>query len=104
MKRFQRLFPVWIAVLFISGCSGFMPSVSKGRVVSPHYLAQFRGGGSISTLWYRGSDREYHYFAHYVKVSTLYRVHRSELHIPDEFPYKSKDPVFVGDAPYWRDL
>ena len=58
----------------------------------------------MSTLWYRGSDQTYHYFAHYVKVSTFYRIRRQELHIPDEFPYKSKDPVFVGDAPCWRDL
>jgi hypothetical protein len=58
----------------------------------------------MSTLWYRGSDKKYHYFAHYVKVSTLYKVRREELHVPDEFPYRSRDPVFVGDKPYWRNL
>lgn len=103
MKNFSRLLPVLVPLL-ICGCSGFRPSVSKGRVVSAHDVAQFRGGGSMSTLWYRGSDEKYHYFAHYVKVSTFYRVPRSELQIPGEFPYKSRDPVFIGDSPIWKSL
>lgn len=91
--------------LLIAGCSGLLPSPTPaGRVVSPTYLAQFRGGGSLSTLWYRGSDQKYHYFAHYAKVSTFYRIRRQDLHIPDEFLFKSKNSVFVGNASYWRDL
>ncbi len=58
----------------------------------------------MSTLWYLGSDKKYHYFAHYVKVSTRYRVRREELHFPNEFPYKSQKSVFVGTSPVWRDL
>jgi hypothetical protein len=103
MKSFALLLLVHAALLF-SGCSGFVPSISKGRIVSPHYLAQYRGAGSLSTLWYRGSDENYHYFAHYVKVSTLYRVRRQALRVPDEFPYKSRESVFVGNAPYGRNL
>ncbi len=88
-----------LVCLFLSGCSGFLPSTSfRGRVVTPSYLAQFRGGGSLSTLWYLGSDKKYHYFAHYVKVSTSYRVRREELRIPDEFRYKSKESVYVGNT------
>jgi len=95
---------VAIAIL-VSGCSGFRPSLgSGGKVVPASYVAQFDGGGSMSTLWYYGSDDQYHYFSHYVMCSTKYRVRRSELKIPDEFPYKSRDPVSVGDAPYWRGL
>jgi hypothetical protein len=103
MKSFARFLPA-VTALLLCGCSGFTPSITNGRVVSPSYLAQYCGGGSMSTLWYRGSDQKYHYFAHYVKVSTLYRVPRSELQLPDEFPYKSKDWVFIGASPIWKDL
>jgi hypothetical protein len=103
MKHLTRWLSILIAIS-ICGCSGFRPSVSKGRIVSAHEVAQFRGGGSMSTLWYRGSDERYHYFAHYVKVSTFYRVRRSELQMPSEFPYKSRDPVFIGDSPIWKSL
>jgi len=69
--------------------------------VSAQDLQQFRHGGSMSTLWYRGSDKKYHHFAHFVKFSTLYRVPRQELDISDEFPLKSEDAVSVGDSPSW---
>lgn len=97
--------PGILICLLASACSGLIPGFSsEGKIVSPSYLAQYRGGGSMSTLWYRGSDAEYHYFAHYMKVSSLYRVPREELQVPGEFPYKSRKSVSVGDAPYWRNL
>ena len=104
MKTHVLIIVAFVAIL-VSGCSGFRPSLgSGGRVVSASYVAQFQGGGSMSTLWYHGSDDQYHYFSHYVMFSTKYRVRRSELKIPDEFPNRSKEPVSVGDAPYWRGL
>jgi hypothetical protein len=103
MKKFFCLLAVLVA-LSTSGCSGFMPGASPGRVVSAQHVAQFRGSGSISTLWYLGSDERHHYFAHYVKVSTFYRVKRAELQIPGEFPYKSQDSVFIGNSPIWKSL
>ena len=94
---FRHLLLLSLMAYLVSGCSGFVsgPS-SRGRIVSPQYLDQFRHGGSLSTLWYKGSDEKYHYFAHYVKVSTYYRVRREDLQVTDEFPYNSKKSVFVG--------
>jgi hypothetical protein len=91
-------------IVLSAGCSGFIPSLSKGEVVRPSYLLQFCGGGSLSTLWYLGSDDSYHYFAHYVKSSTNYRVRRVDLKIPFEFPYKKREAVSVGDAGFWEDI
>jgi hypothetical protein len=88
-----------IAVASFGGCSGGLPALAPGGyVVQPTYLGQFTSGGSMSTLWHRGSDSRYHYFSHFVKVSTNYRVKRFELMLePDkEFPFGSKDPVFAS--------
>ncbi|WP_200271878.1 hypothetical protein [Luteolibacter pohnpeiensis] len=88
-----------IAVIPLGGCSGGLPALSPGGyVVQPAHLGQFTSGGSLSTLWYRGSDAHYHYFSHLVKVSTNYRVKRSELTLDsdNEFPLGSKDPVFAS--------
>jgi hypothetical protein len=104
MSLLPRVLVVSLVAISMTACSGFLPNAQRGKVVSPQYLAQYRNGGSLSTIWYLGSDHTYHYFSHYVKVSTTYRVRRSELSIPDEFPRGSKEPVFVSDAPYWRTL
>jgi hypothetical protein len=89
----------FIGILVLVGCSGGLPALAPGGyVVQPSYLGQFTSGGSLSTLWYRGSDSRYHYFSHLVKVTTNYRVRRSELKIEadDEFPFGSKTPVFAS--------
>lgn len=91
-----------LIAMLICGCSGLTPSISKGRIVSAQEIARFRGGDSLSTLWYLGSDDEYHHFAHFVKLSTRYRVARSELQLPNEFAYKSKNPVHVDNSPKWN--
>ena len=86
-------------VVSFAGCSGGLPALAPGGyVVQPAYLGLFTSGGSLSTLWYRGSDSRYHYFSHLVKVSTNYRVKRSELMLEpdDEFSLGSKDPVFAS--------
>ena len=60
-----------------------------GKVVSVERLARFEGGGSLSTLWYYGSDQDYHYFSHLWKSSTRYRIRH------DEFSWKH-DRTFSG--------
>lgn len=65
-------------------------------MVTPAYLAEYSGGGSMSTLWYKGSDLKYHYFDHFVKVRTRYRIKRSDLSWPQEFPLGSRDPIYVS--------
>lgn len=96
----------WIALgLTLAACSGFLGSwPAEGRVVAPGEVAKYQGGGSMSTLWYYGSDADYHYFAHFVKTATRYRVRREDLQLPDEFPYQSRQPVSVGGKPYWKNL
>ena len=69
----------------LAACSG-----SQGRVVSPEYLAGYEGGGSLSTLWYQGSDEHYHHFRHLNKQSTPYRIRRSDMPWPGEFPLGSE--------------
>ena len=90
-----------IALIFgVSACSGFLPSsLSKGgKIVSPDYLAQYEGGGSLSSLWYRGSDDKYHYFVHYVKISTRYRILRDKLVWMDEFQIgNNQKPILVNN-------
>lgn len=53
----------------VAGCAH-----PQGRVVSPEWLSGFEGGGSLSTLWYYGSDGRYHHFRHLWKTVTPYRV------------------------------
>ena len=88
-----------VAAVTLGGCSGLLPAMAPaGYVVQPTYLGNFTSGGSMSTLWYRGSDHRYHYFSHLFKVSTNYRVKRPELMIQpsDEFSFGSKEPVFAS--------
>ena len=85
--------------LSLGGCSGGFPALApSGYVVQPGDLRQFISGGSLSTLWYRGSDTRYHYFSHMVKVSTNYRVKRSDLKLSDddEFQIGTKESALVA--------
>lgn len=89
MKKILFLLPI-IAFLG-AGCSGLLPNPfdGGGKVVSVEYLSRYEGGGSLSALWYKGSDEQYHYFAHYVKVSTKYRIPREDLVWENEFKINS---------------
>lgn len=80
----------------VTGCSGVFPSLGAGPVVAPMELNQFTGGGSMSTLWYLGSDRRHHHFSHLFKTTTRYRVKREELDWQPEFPLHSEESVLVG--------
>ena len=81
-----------LAAYFVApGCSGFLPSLTDGgKTVSPEYLARYEGYGSLSTLWYRGSDDNYHYFAHFVKAKTHYKIRRERLVWENEYPLGSR--------------
>jgi len=88
-----------MVAIILAGCSGILPSLSpRGYVVEPEYLGGYTRGGSMSTLWYHGSDARYHYFSHLFKVTTNYRVERKKLHLDEknEFAYGSKEPVFAS--------
>lgn len=87
------------------GCSGVFPSLGAGPVVAPAELDQFTGGGSMSTLWYLGSDARYHHFSHLFKTTTRYRVKREDLDWQPEFPLDTEKSVLVGpgvQAAKWR--
>src|SRR4051794_21702777 len=95
----RRILFVMLSSLAATGCadvSGFVPSLGSGPLVSPAYLASYRAGGSMSTLWYLGSDKRYHYFSHYVKTESRYRVPRDQLLVPGEFSYGKRKPLYVG--------
>ena len=91
------MFRVFILIVFLSGCSGLVPDIplTRGKVVSPEYLAKYEGGGSLSTVWYLGSDNKYHYFVHLVKAKTKYRIKKESLNWGLDYPYRSKQSVRI---------
>jgi hypothetical protein len=86
-----------VCIIAVS-CSGAIPLPGKGEIVSPSHLARYSNGGSISTVWYCGSDRHYHHFRHLFKTSTRYRVRRTDMAWPKEFPCGKKPDVLA--SPY----
>ena len=88
-----------VAGLFATSCSGILSLPGRGMIASPRHLAQYSRGGSMSTVWYHGSDSQFHHFSHLYKVSTRYRIRRSDLHWPDEFPLDSRPSVLA--SPYF---
>jgi hypothetical protein len=86
-----------ITLIALSGCaSGFsVIQPGEGKEIEPSRLAQLQSG-SLSTVWYEGSDDEFHYFTHFVKTKTKYKVSRNELNWPDEFPSSEGRSVFAG--------
>ena len=64
-----RQLSLLVPVLVVASCAS-----PHGRVVTAESLSRFEGGGSMSTLWYYGSDGEFHYFRHLWKLSTPYRI------------------------------
>lgn len=86
-----------MTLIALSGCaSGFgVVQLGKGKEIEPNNLAQLQSG-SLSTVWYDGSDNEFHYFTHFVKTKTKYKVRRDELNWPDEFPSSEGRSVFAG--------
>lgn len=83
--RWRNKLATVLAFLSIVGCA--MPQTPK--TVSPEYLARFEGGGSLRTIWYHGSDEQFHYFSVLHKTSTPYRIKKTELKWDQEFPYGS---------------
>ena len=99
-KKVKNIFPVFILVLVLfAGCvSGFTHNpFGSAKVTSPVELASLQGG-SLSTIWYYGSDADYHYFKHFIKISTPYRIKREDLNWPNEFTFsKNNKGVFAGE-------
>lgn len=85
----------------LQGCtskyySGFtVGQFGDGHIVEYEELRSLQSG-SLSTVWYRGSDEDFHYFQHYVKTSTKYRVKKEEVEIEEEFPRGTKKPIHLG--------
>ncbi len=78
-----RQFTILGLVLMTTSCTS-----PNGRVVTAEGLSRFEGGGSLSTLWYYGSDGEYHHFRHLWKSSTPYRVKDTEFEWHPEIEFK----------------
>jgi hypothetical protein len=77
-----RQFAILAVVIMAASCAS-----PNGRLVTAERLSRFEGGGSLSTLWYYGSDGEYHYFRHLWKSSTPYRVKQDEFEWRPEFKF-----------------
>ena len=85
---------VVLSVACVVGCANTLPP----KTVSPAYLARFEGGGSLRTIWYRGSDERFHYFDVMHKTTTRYRIQKTELDWEREFPYGSRrEGILVGN-------
>ena len=96
MNRFFQSSALLLFSLILGGCSGIVSLPGPGPIVSPSYLRRYAHGGSMSTLWYLGSDERYHYFSHSYKTSTRYRVRRTDFQWEPEFPLGSRKPVFCS--------
>ena len=98
MKKMVYIAP--LVLVLASGCSGLLPNPFEGggKIVSVEYLSKYEGGGSLSTLWYRGSDNKYHYFTHYVKASTKYKVYGEDLKWDNEFRINSGNKQTLVDG------
>ena len=70
-----------VIIWMLTGCFA-----GNGRIVTVEYLSGYEGGDSLSTLWYKGTDEEFHYFTHFCKMSTPYRIRKSDLIWDNEFP------------------
>ena len=95
--NFQNYITLLLTVLLsfkMAACSGLAPSPFV-TTTSPSELSRLEGGGSLSTLWYHGSDEKYHYFRHLVKTTTRYKIPRSQLNWEEEFPLNSKKDILV---------
>lgn len=88
------LAPVLCAAL--GACSGVIAVPGYVQTVRPEYLRQYARGGSLSTLWYEGSDARFHYFSHSFKARSRYRIRRDALHWHHEFPRGSRSPVYCS--------
>lgn len=88
---------LFFLLAFLSACTGLFPTPypSEGKIVTPEYLSKYEGGGSISTIWYRGSDDKYHYFVHLVKIKTKYRIRKEDLTWEIDFPLKSRPSMLI---------
>ena len=87
-----------LIICMASSFSGLLPAIFRcGYTVSPDKVERLTGNGSMSTVWYLGSDRKHHYFSHLVKVTTDYRVRREEMILSDgdEFQLEQKKPVLA---------
>lgn len=51
----------------------------------------------MSTVWYLGSDESFHYFTHFIKASTNYRIRRSDMSLveEDEFELGAMEEVLA---------
>ena len=78
------------------GCSGIMWPPGYVETIKPSDLQKYSHGGSMSTLWYLGSDQNYHYFQHKYKVVSDYRIRRECFNWKQEFPRGSREPVFCS--------
>lgn len=89
----MRRLAILTAAIMAASCAS-----PNGRVVTAERLSRFEGGGSLSTLWYYGSDGDYHYFRHLWKSSTPYRIHQDEFEWQPAIRFDGyTDGKLVGD-------
>jgi hypothetical protein len=92
--RWRTTLVVALTFVTVVGCA----TSPTPKTVSPEYLARFEGGGSLRTIWYHGSDEQFHYFSVLHKTSTPYRIKKNELKWDQEFLYGScREATLVGN-------
>ena len=98
IMKHLKVFIILTVATALSGCySGFtIAQMGDGKLIAYEELRKF-DSGSLSTVWYQGSDEEFHYFVHFIKTSTRYRVRKEEVEIVKEFP-KGSDSIHIMEA------
>ena len=99
----KRILALLAFSALLSGCySGFtIVQIGGGEVIEYEELRK-KDSGSLSTVWYQGSDESYHHFVHFIKTSTKYRVKREEIEINNEFP-KGKRSVHLMELSFEKE-
>lgn len=89
---------ILLLLTILVGCASGVNKIStgKGKLTTPEELASLQSG-SLSTVWYLGSDEAFHYFTHFIKIETRYKIPKEELNWPSEYSVALGKSEFAGD-------
>ena len=85
--KMKKYITILIAIV-LAGCTTY-------KELSPTELSKYETYGSLYTLWYCGSDDEFHYFSHLCKTTKEFKVAKSELELPYTVPFGSLEKYIL---------
>ena len=79
-----RIYILTIFLLLLCSCNSHTKLTSQE-------IKKYQTSGSLYTLWYKGSDSNYHYFSHLSKTTRNFKVLQSELKVSKMIGYGSSE-------------